>query len=126
MKLLLMGIIPNNTSTSKGPREIVFRKEHIIIPILVSSAPMTGLMIDQNPVVTHNNLVDQVVQETPDIDVDHGDAPLKGHKGLTDLQFLLTILFTCRSMILILVIPHIHLPTKKPSLVLNPFFRWML
>ena len=38
---------------------------------------MTGPIIDQNLVVTHDDLVDQVVQETPNVEVNDGDAPLK-------------------------------------------------
>ena len=34
-------------------------------------------MIDQNPVVTHDDSIDEVVKETPDVDVDDGDASLR-------------------------------------------------
>ena len=42
---------------------------------------MTSPVIDQNPMVTHDDPADQVVQETPDVDVDvdvdDGDALLR-------------------------------------------------
>ena len=42
----------------------------------VTSAPLIGPMIDQNLVITHDESADQVVQETPNVDVDDGDALL--------------------------------------------------
>ena len=51
----------DDTGTSQGPKEIVFKEECIIIPIDVASAPLTRHMIDQDPMATHDDLVDQVV-----------------------------------------------------------------
>ena len=66
-----------DTSTSQEPIEIVFNEERIIIPIHVASAPVTGPTIDQNLSVTHDDPTNQVVQKTPNVEVDNGDAPLK-------------------------------------------------
>ena len=44
--------------TSQGPREIVFREERVIILIPVAFAPLHDPMIDQNPEITHDDLVD--------------------------------------------------------------------
>ena len=41
--------------------------------MLVASAPIIGFTIDQNPVVTHDALADQVVQKTQN--VEDGDVP---------------------------------------------------
>ena len=38
-----------DTDTSQGPREIIFREERVIIPILVASGQEYDPLIDQNP-----------------------------------------------------------------------------
>ena len=58
-------------------------------------------LIGQNLEVTHDDPVDQKLQETLDVNVDDGDV------------------LSRRSL---LVIPQTHLPTRKPLLVLNPLF----
>ena len=99
-----------DTDTSQGPREIIFRKERVIIPIPVASAQVYNPLIDQNLKVTHDDPVDQEMHR-------YG-----GHRGFVDLRSLVTMLFTYRSISLMLVIPQTHLPIKKPLLVLNPLF----
>ena len=63
-----------DTYTSQGPRKIIFKEERVIVPIPVASAPMYDSLIDQNPEVTHDDPVDQEVQETLDVNIDDGDT----------------------------------------------------
>ena len=48
----------------------------------------------------------------------------RSHRGFVDLLFLVTMLFICKSISLMLVIPQTYLPTSRPLLILNPLF-WM-
>ena len=52
----------------------MFREYPIIIHVLVASAPIIGPMIDQHPLVIHDEPIKQVAQEAPDVDIE--DVPL--------------------------------------------------
>ena len=45
----------DDTGTSQGPREIVFKEHLFFIPMLIASAPISSLIIDQHPIATTNN-----------------------------------------------------------------------
>ena len=42
----------DDTSTSQGPREIVFKEHHVFILVLITSVPISSLVVEQHLVVT--------------------------------------------------------------------------
>ena len=42
----------DDTDTSQGPREIVFKEHPIFIPMPIAFAPISCLVVDQHPVAT--------------------------------------------------------------------------
>ena len=57
----------DDTSTSQGPREIVFKEHLIFIPMLITCAPISSPVVDQHPVDTTN---DEPIEDEPIEDVD--------------------------------------------------------
>ena len=44
--------LENDTSTSQGPREIVFKQHPVFIPVPIASAPISSPVVDQDPIAT--------------------------------------------------------------------------
>ena len=68
----------DDTSTSQGPREIVFKEHLVFIHVHIVSTLITSLVMDQHSVATPNNeLIDEVDPEALDVVM---DIPLRKSK----------------------------------------------
>ena len=60
----------DDTSTSQGPREIVFKEHLVFIPMPIASAMISSPIIDQHPVATTNDeQIEDVDPRALDVDI---------------------------------------------------------
>ena len=59
----------DDTGTSQGPREIVFKEHPIFILLPVASTPISSAIVDQHPIATiDNEPIQNVDPVAPDVD----------------------------------------------------------
>ena len=51
----------DDTDTSQGPKEILFREHPIVVPMPVASTPTVSPTVDQHPVAIHDELIEQAI-----------------------------------------------------------------
>ena len=60
----------DDTGTSQGPREIVFKEHRFFIHVLIAFAPISSPVVDQHPVATTDNEpIEDVDPVAPDVDL---------------------------------------------------------
>ena len=60
----------DDTGTSHGPRETVFKEQPIFIHVHIVSAPISSPVVDQHPIATTNGeKIKDVDPVTPDVDL---------------------------------------------------------
>ena len=86
----------DDTSTSQGLREIVFKEHQVFSHVPIAFALIYSLVVDQHLVATPNNEpIEEVDQEASN---EIMEIPLRRSKSFISPQFQMTTLFTCRSM----------------------------
>ena len=82
----------DDTGTSQGPREIVFKEHPVFIPVPIAFTPISSPVVDQYPVATAD---DEPIEDVNPITLDVNlvvpdvvmDIPLKGHRERVGPQF---------------------------------------
>ena len=61
----------DDTGTSQGPREILFKEHPVFIPVLMASFPISSFVIDQHVVATiDDESIEEVDPVAPDVAMD--------------------------------------------------------
>ena len=61
----------DDTGTSQGPREIVFKEHSVFIPMPIAPAPISSPVVDQHPVATADDEpIEDVDPVAPDVVMD--------------------------------------------------------